>query len=160
MLRKLLVLIVFSSIAVLNIPVSAAQEPGPLPHALELSASLGWSPSEAISWRGSPMSLFSYRGLTEFEDNVVFYYPDHTYLFWFQDRVWQLRVDERWTGEIDGVSMGMSLESIVNLWGPPINNRDEHPTWTLPDRGYPVRIRLYFDENRQLNDLYIYRGDW
>lgn len=160
MFRNFKVLIAIVSVAVLNTPISGAQEIGPLPHAAELTATLGWSPSEAYSWMGSPMSLFVYRGPSQSDDNVVFYYPDHVYLFWFQDRVWQVRVDERWEGEIDGVRIGMSMNSIVSLWGAPINDRDKHPTWTLPDRGYPVRIRLYFDEDNRLNDLYIYRGDW
>lgn len=160
MFRKILVIIVFTSVTFIKIPISGAQESEPLPHAAELTAALGWSPAEAFSWMGSPMSLFAYRGSSQSEDNVVFYYPDHKYLFWFQDRVWQVRVDERWNGEIDGVGMGMSMNSIVSLWGPPINDRDEHPTWTLPDRGYPVRIRLYFDGADRLNDIYIYRGDW
>ena len=30
----------------------------------------------------------------------------------------------------------------------------------LQIRGYPVRIRLYFDEAGRLADLYVFRGDW
>lgn len=160
MFRKIFVSVAFSLIAFINTALIGAQDMGPVPHAAELTATLGWSPSEALNWMGSPMSLFVYRGPTKSEDNVVFYYPDHVYLFWFQDRVWQVRVDERWTGEIDGVVMGMTLDSITALWGDPINDWDEHPTWTLPDRGYPVRIRLYFDGDGLLNDIYVYRGDW
>ena len=132
-----------------------------LPKAEAFTARLGWTPEDALDELAAPESLFPYRGELEEEDNVVFYYPDHSYLFWFRDRVWQLRLDRRWSGDIDGVSMGMTLDEVIAAWErPPINSRDEAPTWTLPDRGYPVRIRLYFGADGRLNDLYIYRSDW
>ena len=147
--------------AFLNMPMGAgAEESGPLPHAAELTGKLGWTPEEALSWLGAPVSMFPYRGSVPEEDNVVFYYPDHLYIFWFQDRVWQLRVDERWNGVVDGLRMGMTLSEVTDLWGPPVNDWDKQPTWTLPDRGYPVRIRLYFADDGRLNDLYVYRSDW
>jgi hypothetical protein len=132
----------------------------PLPHAESLTSWLGMTIPEVHQLMGSPESLFPYRGRSENEDNVVFYYPDHFYVFWFQDRVWQVRVDDRWSGSLDGVKMGTSLSEVLTLWGKPINDRDPQPTWTLPDRGYPVRIRLYFDDNSRLVDLYVYRSDW
>ena len=131
-----------------------------LPLAVEFSAGLGWTLDEALSWLGPPASMFPFRGDVAEEDNVVFFYPDSRYLFWFNDRVWQLRADENWKGEVDGVAMGMKRSQIDRLWGAPINDWDENPTWTLPDRGYPVRIRLYFDDNDRLVDLYVYRSDW
>ena len=135
------------------------EEPGPLPHAAELAGRLGWTVSEAAEDFGVPESMFVYRGEVPEEDNIVFYYPDYSYLFWFRDRVWQVRVDERWSGEVDGVRMGMSLKDVAEMWGEPINDTDEAPTWMLPDQGYPVRIRLYFADDR-LADIYVYRSDW
>lgn len=131
-----------------------------LPLAEEFTARLGWLPADAHQWLGGPENLFVYRGRVSEEDNVVYYYPDHVYLFWFRNRVWQVRADEDWTGSVDGVRMGMSREEVEKLWGPPINNFDAQPTWTLPDRGYPVRIRLYFNEDNRLHDLYVFRSDW
>ncbi|MDF1569385.1 MAG: hypothetical protein RQ801_12580 [Spirochaetaceae bacterium] len=136
------------------------QEVSVLPQAAEFAAKLGWTPDEAFGWLGPPDALFPYRGEVPSEDNVVFYYDDHTYLFWFSDRVWQVRADENWPGEVDGVRMGMSLAAVRDIWGAPVNDRDENPTWVLPDRGYPVRIRLYFDDSGGLHDLYVYRSDW
>ncbi len=136
-----------------------AEDP-PLPIAADLSAKLGWTLDEALAWLGTPRSMFPFRGDSADEDNIVFYYPNSLYLFWFKDRVWQIRVDENWNGELDGVRMGMKQNQILRLWGPAINDWDENPTWTLPDRGYPVRIRLYFDESDKLMDLYVYRSDW
>ena len=147
-------------VLIIFIPVSLRAEDITLPVAADFTSRLGWTPDEAITWLGAPEGLFPYRGRVEGEDNVVFYYPDHLYLFWFRDRVWQVRVDERWNGEVDGVRMGMSLDDIIALWGSPINEFDEAPTWTLPDRGYPVRLRLFIDEEGKLIDLYVFRSDW
>ena len=140
-------------------PLSAGEPV--LPVAAGLVSRLGWTPDEAIDALGPPVNMFPYRGTSETEDNVVFFYPDHSYLFWFRDRVWQARVDSRWEGDIDGVSMGMTLDEVLGVWGrDPINRNDPAPTWTLPDRGYPVRIRLYFNQSGKLSDIYVFRSDW
>ena len=157
---RISILPVICSVFLIISLAAGAEETGPLPHAAELTGKLGWTPDEAFSRLGAPLSIFPYRGTVPIEDNVVFYYPDHLYLFWFQNRVWQLRVDDRWIGDVDGLRMGMTMSEITKLWGPPINDRDEQPTWTLPDRGYPARIRLYFADDGRLNDLYVYRSDW
>ena len=135
------------------------EDAGKLPRAVDFSAMLGWTPEEAFAWLGSPESLFPFRDEAG-DDCVVFYFSDHTYLFWYDDRVWQVRADRRWEGTVDGVAMGMTKEAVEGLWGPPVNGFDAQPTWTLPDRGYPVRIRLYFDDSGLLSDLYVYRSDW
>ncbi|MCK5735691.1 MAG: hypothetical protein KAH21_04390 [Spirochaetaceae bacterium] len=156
-----LFLILISCVSLFSAPVTVwAESPSPLPHAVEFTDKLGWTAEDVFNQQNIPESFFSYRGNTSSEDNVVFYYQDATYLFWFHDRVWQVRADERWEGRVDGVSMGMNIQEVVNLWGPPVNDWDEHPTWTLPDRGYPVRIRMYFSDDGLLNDIYVYRGDW
>ena len=157
---RLSLLLFFFALYLQSISGAGAEEPGPLPHAVELTGRLGWTPDEVFARLGSPMSIFPFRGSEDDEDNVVFYYSDHLYVFWFHDRVWQVRADERWNGDVDGVRMGMTRSQVRELWGAPINDRDEQPTWTLPDRGYTVRIRLYFDTNDRLNDLYVYRSDW
>ncbi len=151
-----------AALVLLFIPFSGlhAQEQA-LPLAEKLAGLLGWTPADAIDALGAPQNIFAYRAEVEDEDNVVFYYPDHTYLFWFRDRVWQTRVDQRWEGDIDGVKMGMTLSEIEAIWQlSPINYDDEGLTWTIPDRGYPVRIRLFFDEEGRLQDAYIFRSDW
>jgi len=142
------------------VPAAAAEDNVPLPHADDFTSRLGLTTEEVFTLPDIPQSVFTYRGETPGEDNVVFYYRDSFYLFWFHDRIWQVRADKRWKGELDGVHMGMNLQDVINLWGPPINDRDENPTWTLPDRGYPVRIRLYFSSTGGLEDIYVYRSDW
>jgi len=141
-------------------PAAAAPDGGEPPTAEAFASKLGWTLEEALEWMGRPESMLTHRGRTAEEDNVVFFYSDFTSLFWFRDRVWQVRADRRWSGEVDGVRMGLDRDDVEALWGPPINDFDPDPTWTLPDRGYPVRIRLYFDDDDRLVDLYVYRSDW
>ncbi len=138
---------------------ASAEETARPPSAVDFSGMLGWTSDEAYTWLGAPEDFFPYRDESG-EECVVFYFKDHTYLFWYEGRVWQVRADERWEGELDGVAMGASRGEVEAIWGSPINDFDPNPTWTLPDRGYPVRIRLYFDEEDRLIDLYVYRSDW
>ena len=149
----------FTVVLLLSMTRLHAVDPGPLPHAGEFTAKLGWTVKEATVGLGPPKNIFVHRGEVPEEDNIVFFYPDYSYIFWFNDRVWQVRVDERWAGDVDGVRMGMPREAVEELWGPPINDLDVEPTWPLPDQGYPVRVRLYFVDDR-LVDLYVYRSDW
>ena len=159
MQRSIRLLLLISMVSIYP-AASDSREPDPLPHASEFTEKLGMTVEDLFSNNDIPESIFPYRGELPEEDNVVFYYPDNLYLFLFHDRVWQLRVDERWENEVDGVRMGMSRQKVEEIWGPPINSWDENPTWQLPDKGYPVRIRLYFSENNKLIDLYVYRSDW
>ena len=138
----------------------AAEENQRLPLASFFTDHLGWEFSHAIENYGNPVNIFVKRGESADLDTVVFYYSEHLYLYWFHNRVWQIRADERWEGEIDAVRMGMTRKEIERLWGSPINSRDENPTWTLPRRSHPSRIQLYFDGQNRLIDLYVYRSDW
>jgi len=131
-----------------------------LPIAEKFTGMLGMTPDTAFKELGVPDSIFPYRGETPEEDNVVFYYKNNTYIFWFHDRVWQIRADKRWDGSLDGVSMGMKKQKIFGLWGNPINNFDPQPTWVIAGKPFPVRIRLYFNSEDRLDDLYVYRSDW
>lgn len=120
---------------------------------------LGYTLSDAFEAFGPPEEVFAHRGKKEWQDNVVFYYPDHLYLFWFENRVWQVRLDERYEDEIAGFSMGLPQEEVTASLGKPFFEDDESIMYILPDIGVPVRMRLFFKEE-QLVDLYIFRGDF
>ena len=102
--------------------------------------------------------MFSARGGEEWQDDVVFYYPQHLYLFWYQNRVWQVRLDQRYAGEFLGLKMGQSREAALAALGSPFKELSDSLVYQLEDRGYPVRARLYF-ENGLLRDAYCFRGD-
>ncbi|MEJ2664138.1 MAG: hypothetical protein P8107_08875 [Spirochaetia bacterium] len=120
---------------------------------------LGMDLQSAYKEFGTPREVFCYRGDKADEDNVVFYYDDHIYLFWFENRVWTVRFDERYEKEFMGVKMGVAKEQVLEVLGSKYEEADGSLVFYLPDRGFPVRLRLFFRKNK-LYDAYLYRGDY
>jgi hypothetical protein len=125
---------------------------------LDLPALIGSTPEEAIDTLGAPVEVYGLRGEEPRQDDVVFYYANHLYLFWFQSRIWQVRVDNRFAGRAFGLSMGTSRREVLETMGRPILEFPDSLVFHVEDRGYPIRARLYFDEEG-LADLYCFRGD-
>ena len=120
---------------------------------------IGLTIPEAFDRYGTPARLFSLRGDEEWQDDVVFFYSDYLYLYWFQDRVWQIRYDSRHSGEVAGLKMGQSLDAVSAIIGPPHYGGTGSLFYDLRDSGFPLRLRLAFKDGR-LNDIYIYRSDF
>jgi len=55
--------------------------------ALELAEIVGMELEKAYKDFGGPAEVFTVRGEEEWQDDVVFYYDSHFYLFWFENRV-------------------------------------------------------------------------
>lgn len=148
----------FFLIFVLFVPVffSAAQS---LEEETDLSELIGWTLDQACAELGAPAEIFPFRGGKDWQDTVVFYFDEHFYLFWYENRVWQVRADHRYKGELNGIAMGVSKEELENLLGEPLFQDDTSVIYNLPDEGHPMRMRLFF-EGGALSDLYIYRSDF
>ena len=130
-----------------------------LPGERPLGSLLGMTLAAAMAEFGAPEEVFPLRGRKAWEDDVVFYYPDHSYLFWFRNRVWQVRVDRRFSGSILGLKMGESRNKVRDVLGAPFHTGNDSEIFILPDRGFPVRARLFFAAD-ELSDVYVYRGDF
>lgn len=126
--------------------------------ALDIPALIGLTLEEVHQNLGAPAEVYALRGDTPEQDDVVFYYPSHLYLFWFQNRVWQVRLDSRFSGQIFSFSMGASRKQVLAALGRPILEFPDSLVFHIDDPGYPIQARLYFDENG-LVDLYCFRGD-
>ena len=113
----------------------------------------------AVGALGLPERMFSYRGLDESQDNVVFYYPDYRYLFWYKDRVWQVRCDRRFTGRVFGLGLGMSRDEVEKATQRQLVPNGDSLYFDLDGGKYPVRVRLVFAAD-VLTDLYVYRSDF
>lgn len=120
---------------------------------------LGMDVTAAVAALGLPHDLFTFRGSDEKRDNVVFYYPDSLYLFWFRNRVWQVRFDRRYTAPVLGISLGMSRDEIERSYARKLVPSGDSLYFDLDPESYPVRVRLVFDAGI-LVDLYIYRSDY
>jgi hypothetical protein len=151
----------------LGLPAAQVQDPAAVDPpaqgepALDLAALVGLTLPEAFERFGPPQRVFAARGEESWQDDVVFFYSGHLYLFWYQERVWQARVDEHHAGGFLAawrLSMGAGREEVLGLLGPPMRELADSLVYHLEDRGYPVRLRLYFREGL-LADAYCYRGD-
>jgi len=125
---------------------------------LDLPELVGLNLAEALERLGAPAEVSAVRGEEAWQDDVVFFYPQHLYLFWYQNRVWQVRLDARYEGRFRGLAIGASRAEVVEALGAPMKELPDSLVYQLEERGYPVRLRLYFEEER-LVDLYCYRAD-
>ena len=120
---------------------------------------IGYRVLQAIEEWGPPQEMAVNRGAEAVQDSIIFYYADHTYLYWWQNRLWQIRFDGRYKGEVMGIEMGLSRTDVVKRLGNPFNGTANDIIYQLPDRGFPVRLRLIFNNDR-LVDFYLYRADF
>jgi hypothetical protein len=126
---------------------------------IDPSELLGLTLDEAYRTFGAPASVFPLRGGESWQDDVVFFYPSRLYLFWYRDRVWQVRLDSRFSGTALGCTIGMKRIEVDAVLGAPALEEAGWAVYLLPDRGYPVRARLQFTDGL-LRDLYVYRADF
>jgi hypothetical protein len=113
----------------------------------------------AVGALGLPQKMFAYRGVDESQDNVVFYYSDYRYLFWYKDRVWQVRCDRRFAGHVYGLSLGMTREEAERTCPQQLVPNGDSLYFDLDGEKYPIRVRLVFVADA-LTDLYVYRSDY
>jgi hypothetical protein len=126
--------------------------------ALDLPALIGLTLEEVHQSLGVPAEVYALRGPEPEQDDVVFYYASHLYLFWFENRVWQIRADRRFSGRVFSLAMGTSREQVIETMGRPILEFPDSLVFHIEDRGYPIQARLYFDQDG-LADVYCFRGD-
>jgi hypothetical protein len=113
----------------------------------------------AVAALGLPQEMFTYRGVKEKQDNVVFYYPDFLYLFWYKNRVWQVRCDHRFSSTVFGLALGASREQVERTSLRPLTPNGDSLYFDLSDGSFPLRVRLVFTAS-VLSDLYVYRSDF
>ncbi|MGA2976336.1 MAG: hypothetical protein ABSF77_13585 [Spirochaetia bacterium] len=120
---------------------------------------LGLDLKAATDIFGLPQSMFAFRGTEEARDDVVFYYPDHLYLFWYKDRVWQVRMDRRYDDSVLGLTLGMPRDQAEKLSPQPVIADGDSSYFDLDSGSFPIRVRLVFTQN-VLSDVYVYRSDF
>lgn len=128
----------------------------PLPEARVL----GMTPAEAIAEFGPPRSMYIQEAEEALFRDIVFFYPDYSYLYWFEDRVWQIRFDQRHLDPLLGLKMGDRQDAARQLLGEPIFEDAGELVYALDIRAFPARLRLLFDPLKGLHEIYIYRSDF
>lgn len=120
---------------------------------------IGFTPKELINELGAPAWVLPQRGDRAQEDDVMFFYNERIYIYFNQNRVWQMRVDESYTGTVLKLKLGDDISVVREILGEPLEERENSFIYRRPDQGYPVILRLYFS-GEKLNDIYMYRGDY
>jgi hypothetical protein len=115
--------------------------------------------NEAFERFGVPAEVRSVRGDEPWQDDVVFRYDHGMSLFWFRQRVWQVRFDKGFTGSFLDLSLGASRARTVELLGHPFYSEGDWLLYHFAGDGFPVRLRLFFGDGG-LEDAYLYRGDF
>lgn len=126
----------------------------------EPTRAIGMGLKSAVETFGLPQSMFSFRGSEESRDDVVFYYyADHMYLFWYKDKIWQVRYDRRSNAVVHGVSLGMSRQEVeAAVPERPLVENGDSLYFDLAG-ALPIRVRLVFADGT-LSDIYVFRSDF
>jgi hypothetical protein len=126
----------------------------------DLTRVIGMDLKTAIDTFGLPQNMLCFRGTDEARDDVVFYYPDHMYLFWYKDRVWQVRFDHRSAGGFHDLSLGMTRQEVEGaVKERPLVSNGDSLYFDLDTADFPVRVRLVFSGSG-LSDIYVFRSDF
>ena len=120
---------------------------------------IGMDPPQVFAALGAPGEIFAWRGAEPAEDDVVFFYPDYRYVFWFQSRVWQVRFDNRYAGTVLGFSIGMKRADAEAVGQGRLQESGGSLFLSLDSGRFPVRVRLAMLDDR-VDDIYVYRSDW
>ena len=127
---------------------------------------LGLTPTEIFEKLGAPESIYPLRGKAHWQDDVILYYSSYLYIFFFDNRVWQIRCDHRSKDTVVGVTPGMKKTAVRKLLGKPYLSEDSEDIYLNPagitrmEKGFPIRLRLIYDKNDNVYDIYLYRGDY
>ncbi len=121
---------------------------------------IGMQLKSVVDTLGLPQNMFTFRGSDADRDDVVFYYPNHLYLFWFKDRVWQVRYDRAATVNFHGISLGMSRSEVeAAVHERPLVAQGDSLYFDLAGSSFPVRVRVVLAGDT-VSDLYVYRSDY
>jgi len=121
---------------------------------------IGMTLEQAADLLGLPVRVYASRGEESWQDDVVFVYDDHVSLYWFQDRVWQVRFDPGFEGSAGGLKIGTDREQVSRVLGVSPSSPDEDgEVFVLSRRGIPLRLQVFYREGR-VYDVYLYRGDF
>lgn len=117
-------------------------------------------PAEAHAVFGPPTHIYVHQGDTAEEDNVVFY-RDGIYIFWFRNRIWQVRADRTSDAVLAGVRIDDTMDTVISVLGPALYTGTDGSLYFELSRGsYPLRLRVVFGHAKVVEDIYLYRGDF
>lgn len=120
---------------------------------------IGFTPTEVIDVFGAPDYMYTERGDREEADDIVYYYNNRLYIYFNQNRVWQVRADGKFELDVLNVRMGDNRSTVIEILGEAYKTYEDSILYRRPDKGYPLFLRIYFSQDK-VNDIYLFRGDY
>ena len=114
---------------------------------------VGITLNELIGSFGAPRSVYSARGLEEWQDDVVFVY-DQGEFYIHKDRVWQLCIKAA-----RGIKAGDTRGVVSMVLGPNAGSRSDSLFFSIDEKSWPLMLRCVFDKEDRLLMIFIYRSD-
>jgi hypothetical protein len=115
---------------------------------------IGMTLRDMLHRYGIPRSVYSVRGMEEWQDDVVFVY-DHGDFYVFKDRVWQVGLKSAYR-----IKAGDSRAAALLALGEKAENRDTYLLCPLSGGSWPIVLRCNFDEAGKVSIIFIYRSDF
>jgi hypothetical protein len=103
---------------------------------------------------GPPKEAYCVRGVEEWQDDVVFVYPQGDF-YVYRDRVWQLGL-----GAARGIRVGDPRQAVLLALG---EEAEEHGDYLLlPLRGgsWPMALRVNLSDSGLAAAIFLYRSDF
>lgn len=120
---------------------------------------IGFTLRDCYEVLGIPDEVTVMRGEAVEKDVVVFFYEESLYLYWYDNRVWQVRYDERFSGDFRGIRIGMTRSEVLRTLAEPMIREWNLYVYSIDDRGFPIHMAVYFERSRVI-DIYVYRADF
>lgn len=120
---------------------------------------LDLSLEEAWNRLGPPRSILAVRGNEPWQDDVAFEYGDGLSVYWYRDRLWQVRLSAGYAGSCFGFFLGDPADKALSLLGTPDRGESGILEWRLPWRGYPAKLRVVTRDGA-IAEAYVYRSDF
>ncbi|MDR1058095.1 MAG: hypothetical protein LBL43_00980 [Treponema sp.] len=101
---------------------------------------------------GPPRSVYAVRGIEEWQDDVVFVYPQGDFYF-YRDRVWQVGVPSA-----AGIKTGDPRGVVMLVLGSGVRDRGDYALCDLAGGDWPLTLRCNFDRAGKVTAIFIYRS--
>ena len=115
---------------------------------------VGMTLEELIERFGAPEMVFSTRGNEIWQDDVVFQYAGVDFYI-YRDRVWQVKF-----ASTHGISNGDTKAVVLLVLGFRAEDRGDHVLLPVTGRGWPLMLRVNFNNLWQVTAIFLYRPDF
>jgi len=141
--------------AFLSLPLGAQENPAPgaLPQE-DIAGYVGLTLEAILSRFGTPQGVYPVRGLEEWQDDVVFVYPQGDF-YLYRDRVWQVGLKAA-----KGLALGDSRELVLLVLGEKARDRGNRIDLEMEGYSWPLTLRFQMDEKGRVRGIFLYRPDY